>query len=222
MGLHWASYFQSMQLAGVAVGMAAVFTHPLITVLLEPFIKGRRPQLIDIGCGGLMLVGVLLLVPEFSLGNTTTQGICWALLAALLVAVRNVLQGHYLYRYSGDHSIFYQALVAGLVCLPMISTNPTAISGKDLLQLLLLGIVFTALPHSFYTNSLRYLAAKSAALIGCLQPVYGTVLAVLILSEQPTATTLLGGAIIISTSAIESYRSRNGGQQALLDRHQKM
>lgn len=207
LGMHWITYFQAMQIAGVAVGMIALYTYPILIVFIEPLFKGHKPQLGDILCAFIMFVGVMLLVPEFSLHNDITQGVLWGLLSALLFAVRNVLQGHYLKGYRGDTSILYQGFVAGLVSLPFLTTNPLTIESHNWILLLVLGSLFTAVPHSLFANSLRYLKAKSVGLIGCLQPVYGTALAFLVLSEQPTWATLLGGTLIVGTAALETYRS---------------
>jgi len=207
LGLHWATYFQAMQVAGVAVGMLALYTYPIITVFLEPLFKGQRPHPADIASALVVLLGVGLLVPEFDLRNDITQGVCWGILSAALFALRNVLQGHYLKGYSGETSILYQAAMAGLVMIPMLTTSPADISSSNAIKLLVLGALFTALPHSFFANSLRFLRAKTVSLIGCLQPVYGCVLAYLILAEEPGWMTLVGGAIIIGTAAFETWRS---------------
>ena len=207
LGLHWATYFQSMQVAGVAVGMVAMYTYPIMTVFLEPLFKGHRPHVSDMLCAAVMLFGIVLLVPEFDLANNITQGVCWGVLSAALFALRNVIQGHYLKGYSGETSILYQGILAGAVVIPFMTTNPLAVDTENLIKLLLLGALFTALPHSFFANSLRYLKAKTVGLIGCLQPVYGTILAFLLLSEEPGLMTLIGGGIIIGTAAFETYRS---------------
>ena len=207
LGLHWATYFQAMQVAGIAVGMVAMYTYPIMIVFLEPLFKGHRPQLGDVICALVMLFGIVLLVPEFDLANNVTQGVCWGILSAALFALRNVIQGHYLRGYSGETSILYQGIIAGVVVIPFVTSNPLQIDGESLFKLILLGALFTALPHSFFANSLRYLKAKTVGLIGCLQPVYGATLAYLVLAEEPGWTTIMGGTIIIGTAAFETYRA---------------
>jgi drug/metabolite transporter (DMT)-like permease len=207
MAIHLISYFHAMQLAGVAIGGASLFVYPVITVFIEPFFSRTRPHLADIFCGLLMVVGVLMLVPELNLSNAVTQGVCWGVFSAFFAALRNVLQAHYLRDYRGDFSMFWQCLVIALVCLPLMSSAPAAISEHDLWLLLLLGVVFTALPHSLFANCLRYLRAKTVGLIGCLQPVYGIFLAWLVLHEDPSLMTLLGSGIIVMAAAAENYRS---------------
>lgn len=215
MGVHWITFFHAMQLAGVASGIIALFTYPIITVFLEPIFENKKPELIDIALAGLVLLGIIILVPEIELTNTSTQGICWGVFSAFLFALRNVCQHHLLNQYAGDTSIFYQALVAAAVALPLVMFNAQTNSfdipawpASQLPLLLLLGVLFTALPHALFANSLRYLAAKTVAMLACLQPVYGVVLAWWILGEKPAANVILGGTIVVATAAIETYRKK--------------
>lgn len=207
LGVHWITYFQSMQIAGVAVGMLALYTSPIITVFLEPLFHGQKPHGRDIFCAVLVFIGVMLLVPDFSLENDITQGVLWGVLSAVFFALRNTLQRHYLQGYRGDTSMLYQSAVAALVAFPLLQDNPADFSVDTIWQLALLAIVFTAIPHSLFAGSLRYLKAKTVGLIGCLQPVYGTLFAFLILQEQPSLLTLVGGALIVGTAAWETWRS---------------
>ena len=207
LGIHWITYFRSMQVAGVAVGMLALYTSPIMTVFLEPLFHGQRPRMADVVCAALVFLGVLLLVPAFDLHNDITRGVLWGVLSALFFALRNVLQRHYLQAYRGDTSMLYQSAMAALVALPLIHVSPSQFDTATLWKLALLAIVFTAIPHSLFAGSLRYLKAKSVGLIGCLQPVYGTLFAFLILHEQPGWMTLAGGTLIVGTAAWETYRS---------------
>lgn len=207
LGIHWITYFKSMQVAGVAVGMLALYTSPIITVFLEPLFHGQKPHFSDVVCAFLVFVGVLLLVPAFSLDNDITQGVLWGVLSAVFFALRNVMQRHFLQGYRGDTSMLYQGAVAAAVAFPLLQVHPSIIPAASWWQLALLAIVFTAIPHSLFAGSLRYLKAKSVGLIGCLQPVYGTLFAFLILHEQPSVLTLVGGALIVGTAAWETYRS---------------
>ncbi len=197
-----------MQLSGVAIGMIALYTYPIFTVFLEPFFKGHKINGLDITLAAVMLLGIIILVPELDLSNRTTEGIGWGVFSALLFALRNILQRHYLSAYGGDTSILYQGFVAAIAVSPFISNFDPQLAPPDLLKILILGALFTALPHALFASSLRYLSAKTVGLIACLQPVYGTLLAWLVLHEQPTATVLLGGGIILFTAAVETYRVR--------------
>lgn len=78
-GIHWVTYFASMQMAGITIGVIAFFTYPVITVFLEPLLNRsagyKKPQAKDIVIAFIVLVGIFLLIPEIHLGNQVTLGI---------------------------------------------------------------------------------------------------------------------------------------------------
>ena len=206
-GLHWVTYFHAMQVSSVAVGMIALFTHPMMTIFLEPLFKRERPELVDIACGLLVFVGIFLMVPELSFGNDVALGVFWGVCSAFFFSLRNVIQGHYLSHYGGELSMLYQGAVVVLLLMPFLGSVPT-LGWQPWLMLVVLGVCFTALPHVLFATSFKYLKTKTASLIACLQPVYGACFAAVLLGEYPTLATIIGGVIIVTASAWESYRSR--------------
>ncbi|MEM8594066.1 MAG: DMT family transporter [Pseudomonadota bacterium] len=207
LGLHWVTYFHAMQVSSIAIGMIALFTYPMITIFLEPFVTRSRPSASDVICGLAVLCGVVLMVPTFSLDSTVTQGVMWGVLSALLFSVRNILQRHALSVYGGEVSIFYQGSVVLLMTLLFVEHIPPLSDTMTWAQLLVLGAMFTALPHTLFAKGLQTLKAKTVSLVACLQPVYGTLFAFVLLNEQPELMTLVGGVIIVSAATWETYRS---------------
>ena len=207
LGLHWVTYFHAMQISSIAIGMIALFTYPMITIFLEPLMHGAKPHVADVICGCVVLLGVFLMVPSFSLQSTTTLGVMWGVISAFLFALRNVIQRHHLAAYTGEVSTLYQGFVVALMLLLFVDHIPPLADSNTWLQLLILGAFFTALPHALFTSGLRYLNAKTVSLVACLQPVYGTLFAFWLLHEQPSLTTMIGGAMIVLAAAWETYRS---------------
>ena len=207
MGAHWMTYFHAMQISSIAIGVISLYTFPLMIVFLEPLLRGEQLHTKDAVCALVGLFGVYLIVPDFSPNSPVAEGLIWGLVSALIFAFRNIWQKQHLSQYAGDTTMLYQALVAGLVCLPFMSTSISAVESESWIKLLVLGTVFTALPHGLFVASLRKLKAKTAGLISCLQPVYATTLAFLILKEEPALSTLLGGILIIGTAMYETYRA---------------
>jgi drug/metabolite transporter (DMT)-like permease len=205
LALHWITYFHAMQVSTIAVGVIALYTFPVITVFLEPLFHGEQPHIKDIVSAIVVLFGIYLLVPEFSLSNETTQGILWGVLSALLFSLRNIVQGHYFKGYTAKHSLFYQTLVTFVVLLPFSFESIPQVTQLQWGQLLVLGIFFTALPHTLFAFSLLNLKAKTVSLIACVQVVYATLFATLILNEWPQFSTLVGGLIVVSAAMYESY-----------------
>ena len=206
MGVHWITFFYSMQVAGVAAGMIALYSYPVFVVFMDPLLRGQRPHLQDILAAAAVFSGVCLMVPTFSLQDGATIGIAWGVFSAVLFAARNTLQRHFLQGYPGEVSMFWQGMAAGAVALPFMTTSPLEISAQDWKLLVILAVFFTAMAHAFLASSLRVLKAKSTGLISCLGPVYSVPIAWLTLGEVPSTRTLLGGAIILAAAAFETRR----------------
>lgn len=214
LALHWVTYFHAMQVSTVAVGVIALYTFPVITVFLEPLFHGERPHVRDIISAFVVLVGIYLLVPMFSLTNATMQGMLWGVLSAFFFALRNIIQGRYFKGNSAKHSLLYQTLVTIVVLLPFSYGVVPEVSLYQWGQLFILGLFFTAVPHTLFAFSLLHFKAKTASLVACLQVVYATVFAALILGEMPAWTTVAGGLIVVLAAIYESYNANLKAEKA--------
>jgi drug/metabolite transporter (DMT)-like permease len=217
-GIHWVTYFAGMQMAGVTIGIIAFFTYPVITVFLEPLLTrflnksniSSKPKPKDILIALIVMVGIYLLIPEISLGNQVTLGIATGVLSAFFFALRNILHKNYFSHYSGPHTMLYQTLVASLMLCLFVEVPPMDVTHHDWLLILLVGVIFTAMPHSLFASSLRHLSATTAGLISCLQPLYGSVLAFFLLSERVNIWTIIGGLLVISAALFETWSVSRG------------
>lgn len=205
LALHWVTYFHAMQVSSIAVGVIALFTFPVITVFLEPLFHGEQPHIKDIISAFTVVFGIYLLVPELSFDNQMTQGILWGVLSALFFSLRNIIQGHYFKGYSARHSLFYQTLVTFMVLLPFSFEIIPVVTHIQWGQLFILGLFFTAVPHTLFAFGLLNLKAKTVSLVACVQVVYATIFAALLLNEWPEISTVIGGLIVVSTAMFESY-----------------
>ncbi|MGD8709327.1 MAG: DMT family transporter [Ectothiorhodospiraceae bacterium] len=210
MAVHWASYFQAIQVSTVAVAVVAMFTWPVIAVLIEPLISGGRYHPRDLLLAVLALCGVALVVPEFSLGSSAVHGAAWGLFSAVLFALRNVLHRRLLTGYPSSLMMGYQLVVIA-ACLMPLSRQPPA---DDWVLLGVLAVVFTALAHSLLVGSMRQLKAKTVGMISCLQPVYGIVAAALLLGEYTSPRGILGAALVVAVAVVETVVARGEAARA--------
>lgn len=202
--IHWTAYFQAMQLSTVAIGMVSMFTFPVMTVFLEPLINKTPLHKMDIFMGLIVVFGVYMIVPAFTLENNVTAGVLFGLFSALAVALRNILVSKYLSALSPFAIMLYHSLVSALILLPFASITPIEMSLYDILTLILLGTIFTAIPHTQKTYALRHHSAKSVSMVISLQVVYGSIFAYLLLREGIDANTLVGGLAILFAALYES------------------
>ncbi|MCK8046806.1 DMT family transporter [Shewanella sp. 1CM18E] len=205
--LHWVTYFASMQLSSVAIGMIAFFTYPVMTVLIEPIVTKTKLKLTDVISGIAVLIGVALLIPEASLGNDVTLGIAIGILSAALFTARNLLHKRYFSAYSGQQAMLYQTSVAVVFLAPWLNVELSSIEQNVWWLIILLGVVFTAAPHALFTSALRLLSAKTVGLVSCLQPFYGAVLALFLLGEDLALNTIVGGTLVVVTALFETQQS---------------
>lgn len=210
-GLHWITYFHAMQVAGVTVGILALFTYPVMAVLLEPLFDRVRLKLKDLLAALLVVGGVSLMTPSLNPDDPIALGVFWGVLSALLFTLRNLLMKKYYSSYSPVQTMGWQSALVAVMLLPFAGAEVLNLPEAQWVQLLLLGTVFTAAPHTLLANSLRYLKAASISLISCLQPVYGALLAFLLLGEQPELMTLIGGSLIIAAAVNETLGKRKTG-----------
>lgn len=207
---HWTAYFQAMQLSSIAIGIISMFTFPVMTVFLEPLIKDSKLHMIDILMAVLVITGVFLMVPSLSLSNNITAGVAFGLLSALAVSIRNILVSKYLSQHISAFTIMtYHSFISAAVLLPFISISVTEITGVNWLLIILLGSIFTAIPHTQKTFALKYASAKTVSMIVSLQVVYASLLAFLLLNEKLELTTIIGGSLILFAAFYESVWAKH-------------
>jgi drug/metabolite transporter (DMT)-like permease len=207
--VHWVTFFHSMQVSSIAVGMLSLYVYPVITVFMEPLLKGTKIDWGDVVSGFFVLMGVFFLVPEFTFANNMTQGVLWGVLSGFTFAVRNLLLGLWFNRQSAARSMSYQVLIVALLMTPVILTSRHIPTPHDAWCLLALGLCFTAFSHTLFGYSLRHLKAKTVGLVACLQPVYSVTYAVIFLNSIPDTPTFIGGGIIVAATLYESIREHN-------------
>ncbi|MFM1877990.1 MAG: hypothetical protein RLZZ241_856 [Bacteroidota bacterium] len=207
MGVHWVTYFYSLQMSNVAIGMLSLFTYPVITSLLEPLILKTRFQRMHILLGLMVLAGTLLLVPEFDLAHDYFIAILLGLTSALAYSLRNLITKSKVGVYNGSVLMFYQLIVVSVCLFPsffMADMNQLQIQVP---WLILLALVTTAIGHTLLIYSFRHFSVTSASFISSMQPVYGIVLGMLFLGEYPTLVTVFGGILILASVLLESVNS---------------
>jgi drug/metabolite transporter (DMT)-like permease len=216
LAVHWTAFFESIAVANVAVGLLSFSSFPLFTAALEPLLFRQRPSRIQILAALLILPGIYLLVPAFTLQDRTTLGVAWGLLAGATFALLSVTNRWLGRSYHSLTITLYQDGVALVALLPVVFLVPGALAwtAGQLLILLVLGVGCTALAHTLFIESMRDITAQSASLLASLEPVWGIVFGVLLLREIPTGLTLLGGAIILGATLLPGVVAWSAARRA--------
>lgn len=197
LAIHWTTFMQSIQTSTVAIGTLTFSTFPLFVTFLEPVLFHEKLRTSSVVSAIVMVIGVLLIVPEFQLGNAMTQGVIWGMICSLSYAVLSLMNRLFMEQYTSSQTAFYEQLTSSVVLLPALFLLRPAVTGKDIMVLLLLGVVFTAVAHTMYIEGLKYVKVQTAGIISGLESVYGIIAAFLFLGEKPGIKELAGGAVIL-------------------------
>ena len=208
LAIHWFTFFLSIQESSVAIALLAFATFPLFTTFLEPMIEGTRPRRDDVLTAVLVTAGLVLVTPSFDVSDRMTQGLLWGIVSAFTFAVLSLMSRTYSGRYPAPSIAFYQQGFAALCTLPFALQWQGELSAGDVRDLVILGVVFTALVQGLVVASLRQLRAQTASVVFGLEPVYGILLAWLIIDEQPGLRTIVGGVVICGAVLWASFRHR--------------
>jgi drug/metabolite transporter (DMT)-like permease len=208
LGTHWITYFYSLKLSNVALGMLSLFTFPVITALLEPLFVKSKLDKIHIFLGILVLVGIYILSPDFDFESSQVKGILLGVFSALCYALRNLILKRNISSYSGTALMMHQILILSVLLIPTIFLMDISNLSSQFPYIIILALVTTAIGHSIFIHSLKYFSVSTASIINSIQPVLGIIMAYFFLKEIPTWNTFFGGSLILATVIIESIRSR--------------
>lgn len=197
-GVAWFCFFQSIKVSTVAVGLLGYTTIAIFTTFLEPIYFKTKIRFLDIILAVITFYGITLLVHKTpdAQGNTLL-GIFFSLTAAFIGALFVIFSRGLVKNYSSIKVTFYQYSTVTIMGLFFFIPEAPKISINNLLLIIVLGIVFTAFANTLFIDCLKKITATKANIILTLEPVYGIILAAIILSETPSRRTIIGGAIIL-------------------------
>ncbi|NLZ05041.1 MAG: DMT family transporter [Phycisphaerae bacterium] len=204
---HWLTYFKALKVSTAAVAILSLHTYPVITAIIEPFLFSERLRKSDVLLAVVVFIGIVIMTPAMSLSDATTRGIVLGVISGLFFMVRNLLTRKYVHQYTSSVLMFWQMLVTGLVLLPWLFIDRAAWTPATGGLLLLLGVVFTAVPHTLFSASFKHLSAKTVGIIATLLPFYAAFFGYLIHDETLSLRTVVGGSIILAAIAFETVRS---------------
>jgi drug/metabolite transporter (DMT)-like permease len=208
MCVHWVTLFHGIQTSTVSIAIISFYTFPVMSGMIEPFFFKEKWDARELFSSFLILLGIYFIVPEFSLTNQSTVGILWVILSAFLFAIRNIIIRKYGNEYKSSVIMFYQMIITGLLLLPFVATQIPSVDFPSWWKLVLMSVVFTAIPHTLLAKSLKTVKASTAGIIVSLQPLYSTLFAIWLLGEIPSPYVWVGGTLVGGAVILESLRKK--------------
>ena len=207
LAVHWVAFFHSVQISTVAIALLTYSSFPIFVTFLEPFIYNERLRARDVLIALVVFGGLVLVVPEFDLSNNLTLGVIWGTFSGFTFAILSILNRKYVADYSALVVTLYQDAVACLILLPFVGHTALSLTPGEWGSLILLGVVFTALAHALFIRGMMAVKAQLASIIASLEPVYGILIALVVLHAVPSAREVLGGVVIIGAIVYATKKS---------------
>lgn len=203
-GGHLVTYFYAMQVSSIGIAVVSLFTFPMITTLVEPFIHKRKPELKHVLLSFLVVIGVLVIVSESEEGGSTIFGVLLGVASSFFYSFRNLIVKYKLRAYQPIPLMFYHLLITFLLMVPLSELNFQSIVPVDYFWILILTVFFTIVPHLAVIESLKKFDARSVGLILTLQVLYAIIFAYLFFDEPLKPSLIIGGVLVIATVVYES------------------
>lgn len=207
MGMHWITYFISLKLSSVAIGMLSVFTYPIITSFLEPIMLNSKFKKSNLLLGLMVLIGIYFLAPEISMKNDQFIAVGFGVFSALCYSIRNIYMKAKSSEYEGSILMVYQLIIVSVLLSPVFYFYDVNGLGVSLPAIFILALLTTAIGHTLFVYSFRNFSISAASIISGVQPIYGIIIGMIVLGEYPGVRTIIGGSVILGTVLIESVRS---------------
>ncbi len=216
--LHWLTFYGAIKLANASVALICLATTSFMTSLLEPFIVGRKFRIYELALGLLIIPGMVLVVN--SVDVSMLGGIGVGLLSALLVSVFTAFNKRLVAKASPMQITFIE-LFSAWVFLSIVLAAMALLGYEigafwpprmaDWAYLLVLAWLCTNLAYVLSVRALQHISAFASTLTINLEPVYGIVLAWLLLNDGQELNPgfYLGcGIIIVAVFAYPMLRRR--------------
>jgi drug/metabolite transporter (DMT)-like permease len=208
--LHWLAFYGSIKLANASVALICMATTSFQSALLEPLLTRQSIKWYEVAVGIIIIPAMIFIAGN--LPSNMTAGLVLGMVASLLVVIFSILNKT-LIDEADPLSISLLELGSACVFLTLLfpfyfyfdKTAAFIPSPTDWIYLLILAIFCTNIGYLLATRSLKHLSAFATNLTVNLEPIYGIVLAIVILKENKTLpiSFYIGSATILI--AVLSY-----------------
>ncbi len=191
----------------VALALLAFYTYPAFVAVVAIVIERRRPDRLEMGALGLALAGMILVVAgqlDPSAGLVVDAlGLGLALLAAIAQTVYITTSRAYAMVPSEQAAtILLWIAVAAYLLIAIATGSFDAVvepfrNGAAWPYVLFAGVLGAGLPSALFLAAIKVIGPVRTGILAMLEPVTGTVLAVIILGEAIGPVQLVGGVLVI-------------------------
>ena len=210
--IHWLTFFSSGRVSNPSTSLVGFATCSFWAALLEPIVKRKKIQGLEIGLGIMVLIGLVLI---FSFDFQYAWGLFLGIISGLTAALFSVINSTLITRVSAHTITFYEMAGACLfitLFFPFYKNWWTidhqlhlTPSVTDWIYIGLMAIVCSVYAYSVMIELSKKLSVFFIQLALNIEPVYGILLALLIFGQQEVMGWNFYAGTLIILSAVASY-----------------
>ncbi|MCR5005395.1 MAG: DMT family transporter [Clostridiales bacterium] len=202
LGLHFSCYFEALRFTSIASAVALVDTEVFfVAFMLLILFKERIPWLAWVGIVITFVGSVLIAWADAGDGTNVLLGDLIALAGAFCMAVYTIIGKTCRQRITTTTYTFLVYLSAGITVLVILVCSGRPLLGYGPVNwwtALGMAVFCTLLGHSVFSWGLKYESAAFIATAKLLEPVFASILGLLLFREVPQAMVIIGGCIVVA------------------------
>jgi len=218
MAANWWLFILAFQLTGIGVTVALSFSWPLWLALSAHRLGQERPRLATMLALGVSLAGMALLAARGGHAPAARDlaGMAAALATSVLFAVSLLVSRSVDAALPSATLNFWQTTIATAVLAPFaVLGRGGVLDARSLGILAVLGAVMTGAAGTVFVLGVRLLSPTEIGVVSYLEPVSATILAALLLGEDPGVRGDLGIALLIAAGVWVVLRGGGGDRPVL-------
>ncbi|MBQ9910919.1 MAG: DMT family transporter [Lachnospiraceae bacterium] len=202
LGLHFTCYFESLKFTSISSSVVLVDTEVFFVAFMLLFIFHEKiPGKAWIGIVLAFIGSVVIAMTDAGSGPDVLKGDLLALSGALFMAIYTMIGRSVRTRVSTTTYTFFVYLSAALTVLLIVLFSKTPVTGYapvNWLVALGMAVFCTLLGHSVFSWGLKYESAAFISAAKLLEPVFASILGILLFREIPKLSVVIGGLIVIA------------------------
>ncbi len=207
-GLHWICFYGAIKLANASISLVCMATSSFFAAFLEPLFLKERIKGYQVALGLLIIPGMAFVVNGIQVDMML--GV-WVGLAASLLATLFGIFNKILIDEAEPYSITFLELSSAWLFLSLLlpffleDIAHLKPSLSDWGYLLVLSLVCTTLAFALSLKALKHLSAFASSLTINLEPVYGILLAYVLLNDSEELSTNFYIGVVVILLAVFAY-----------------
>lgn len=208
LGVHWLFFYGAIKISNPTMALIALSSSALITALLEPLlIKTAKLRFVDIILGILIIPGFMLIF--YNSDQLQQKGLWMGLTAALLGATFSILNKKWLIKEKEFKLTFIQ-LFSVLITISLFFLLFSGVfdlelqvpHGIDWFYMLIFAFFCTVLAYYLYLKAIHHISAFDVSLAFNMEPIYGIIMAALLLHDYREVSFYVYLGMIFITSIV--------------------